>query len=63
MPHVSFQLWSGYLNSASPMCAPREGKNIGTRGFYMSFEACERRNFTIFVPFEGLGIVGAVRPK
>ena len=29
----------------------------------MSFEACERSNFTIFVPFEGFGIAGAVRAK
>ena len=43
--------------------SPRMGKNIGTRGSNMSFEACERSNFTNSVPFAGLGIAGAVLLK
>jgi hypothetical protein len=36
------------------------GKNIGTRGSNMSFEACERSNFTHSVPLPRFGIAGAV---
>ena len=42
------------------MCAPRIGKNIGTRGSYMSFEACESRILMHSVPLPRLGIAGAV---
>jgi hypothetical protein len=37
------------------MCAQKMGKNIGTRGSYMSFEAYERSNFTISVPLSSVG--------
>ena len=59
-PQGSFQVRSGYWNSAPLMCAPRMGKNIGTRGSYMSFDACERRKRQNSVPFPRLGILGAV---
>jgi hypothetical protein len=45
------------------MCAPKTGKNIGTRGSNMSFDTCESSNFTISVPFAGFGIAGAVLLK
>ena len=60
MPHKSFQLRSGYWNSAPIMCAPSIGKNIGTKGSYMSFEACESRILIHSVPFPSLGISGAL---
>ena len=62
-PQGSFQVRSGYWNSVPLMCAPRTGKNIGTRGSCMSFDACERSNLQNSVPFEGLGIAGAVLLK
>ena len=34
------------------------GKNIGTRGSYMPFEAYEMSNLQKDVPFEGFGILG-----
>jgi hypothetical protein len=36
------------------------GKNIGTKGSNMSFEACDRSNFTHSVPLPRFGIAGAV---
>ena len=42
------------------MYAPRMGKNIGTRGSYMSFDACERSNLMHSVPLPRFGIAGAV---
>ena len=45
------------------MCAPKRGENIKNRGFFMSFEACERSNLQNSEPFEGFGIAGAVLLK
>ena len=42
------------------MCAPKTGKNIGTRGSNMSFEACESRSLIHSVPLPRVGIAGAV---
>ena len=49
--HISFQLLSGYMNSAPLTCAPRIGKSIGTMGWCMSFETCESKICTHSVPF------------
>jgi len=46
-------------NSASLMCVPRTGKNIGTRGSYMSFEAYESRILMHSVPLPRFGTLGA----
>ena len=54
MPVGSFQILSGYRNSAPLICAPRTGKNIGKRGG-MAFEAYERRILTHFVHLPSFG--------
>ena len=56
-------LLSEYMNSTSLKWAANAGIDIGTSGSCMSFEACERSNFTNSVPFEGFGIAGAVLLK
>ena len=42
------------------VCAKDREKHRN-EGFYMSFEACERSNFTISVLFKGFGIAGMVQ--
>ena len=41
------------------MCAPSTGKNIGTSGSCMSFDACESRSLIHSVPRPSVGIAGA----
>ncbi len=38
IPLISFQLWSGYMNSAPLTCAPSIGKSKGTTGCCMPFD-------------------------
>ena len=59
MPHNSFQVRSGYWNSAPLTCAQSIGKSIGIRGSYMSFETCESRILMHSVPLPRYGILGA----
>ena len=44
---------------ATHVCA-KYRKNIGTKGSYMSFEACESRILMHSVPLPRFGILGAV---
>lgn len=60
IPLVSFQLRSGYMNSAPLTCAPSIGKSIGTMGWCMSFETCESKSATLSSPRPRFGIFGAV---
>jgi len=62
-PQSSFKMRSGYCISEPLTCAPSTGKNIGNSGSCMSFDTCERSNLTNSVPFEGLGIAGALLLK
>ena len=51
IPHISFQLWSGYMNSAPLLCAPRIGKSVGTSGWCMSRDTCESKKLQTFGAF------------
>ncbi len=45
------------------MCSPRTGKNIGSWGSCMSFEAWESRILMHSVPLPSVGIAGAEDKK
>ena len=62
-PQSSWYLLSEYINSTLATCAASAGMAIGRSGSRISFDTCESSNFTIFVPFAGFGIAGAVLLK
>ena len=61
--HNSKCFLSEYTNLTNVKFVESAGIYIRTSGSCMSFEACERSNFTNSVPFEGFGIAGAVLLK
>lgn len=60
IPHISFQLRSGYMNSAPLMCAPSTGNSMGTSDWCMSFDVCESKSCTHSVPRPRFGMAGGV---
>ena len=59
IPHISFHVLSGYINSVSLTWAARAGKSIGTTASCMSGDTCESINYRHSVPFLSVGILGA----